>query len=117
MAPTQASVVIVQGTRDVFGGKSTAVFDYTGPASYANGVAGGDQINAFPISNQLGMGTIDWVDGSVTVDGLYSILAQPAASGRIGTWVLRWVVISTGLEVANAVNLSASKAKLNVQGK
>lgn len=72
------------------GGKVVATAYGNGPSSYAGGEAGGDPIYA------VQMRSVDKVDGSLTVDGLYETKGQPASAGNPTKWFLRWFFATTG---------------------
>ena len=121
MAATKANLIAYPGNQDVFGGHGVKWYQYKGPSAYYNpggessGVPylGGDEIDTVSSgANQTGLRSIGSIDSAITVDGLYSVFAQPGAvtgPGAPTKWFLRWFVISTGLEVANGVNLSGSQ--------
>ena len=60
--------------------------------------------------------SIDFVGDSVSVSGTYLTRCQPSALGTPNSWIIRWYVVSTGLQVANAVDLSAETVQLLVLG-
>ena len=83
------------GRRLVFAGSGI------GPASYSQ--ATGDVIQPFAFQNY-----IDSIDSGIqSVSGTFVAYARPSAAGPRQTWSLHYFVVSTGAEVANAVNLSA----------
>ena len=86
------------GKREIFCG------DYTGPASY---VQPGDPITTGKFQNY-----IDILFPAYTTDGLYQLIPISSGLGPRQTWVYKWIVISTGLQVANAVNLSGSSCRI-----
>ena len=98
-----------QGLLDTWGGKFVDVIDWNGPTSYVAGAAGGEPIpaTAFGCFNNL-----LFIEGSISVSGTYYVNLQPVNVGGYTTWRLRWFVVATALEVANAVNLSAETVKL-----
>jgi hypothetical protein len=80
----------------------------TGPTSYSQTT--GDVIT--PPSGFY----IDYAAASSTVSKTYSLRAIPSAGGSRATWQFKWYVISTGAEVANAVNLSAETVQFVLLG-
>lgn len=92
--------------------KIEIIFDHTGPTSYTNtGVfsTSGETVNA----SDLGVGGIEMLlPNTATGDGLYFVRVVPnvqsATSGVIGNPTVHWYVLSSGAEVANGTNLSAS---------
>lgn len=80
------------------------LFEYyaVGPTSYNQTT--GDAVVA-PIGEY-----IDAMVSATTVSATYYVRFYPSATGTTrASWVAKWYVISTGAEVANAVNLSAEK--------
>lgn len=121
MAPTIAILKRIAGGTDVWGGHGVRWFQYTGPASYTAGVANGDEIDSVGTgkANQTGLRTIVSIIPTITFSGTFSILFQPGSASLSGApfkWFARWIVISTGVEVAGAVNLSAETAILTIIG-
>lgn len=104
-----------EGYPDSFGAKRASVFPVAGPASYSQYTApttGGQNVQ---VSGPSGMKTVDFAQGAVTTDGLYraevvhieasTLNGVPVADSLI---VLKWYVVATGAQVANAFNLSGS---------
>lgn len=79
----------------------------TGPASYVQSSGGGDPIALPEFQNY-----IDTVFPAVSVSGNYRVDPIPSAGGARSTWQLRWIVVSTGAEVAAGVNLSGETVQL-----
>jgi len=117
--------VFVQGYPTPSGSKILCIFDHSGPTSYSNigsSSGTGDVVNA----SDLGLGGFDSVNGSFSAydfTNTYNVKmlwapasspAAPASDGAVGSFVLQWFVISTGLEVANTTNLSAKTVRLHV---
>ena len=101
------------GFADVWGGKQFNAIDYTGVSSYVGGVTGGEKLDPkmFGFNN-----TIEAVlDVSIAQTGDYYGIAQPVNNG-VTAWYIRWFVVATGVEVANAVNLSAKTLKISAVG-
>jgi hypothetical protein len=120
MATTKANLQRYKGGRDVFGGHGWFGFRYVGPASYSGGAGNGDEVDDISIANQCPLRGIDMIDGGVTVSGTFSVIAGALVDnngiGAPSKWVFRWIVISTGVEVANAVNLSTEVCIVNILG-
>ena len=79
---------------------------HAGPASYNSTT--GEILSAA----EFGFKYFQRLDGGRTSDGLYDLKPINQVSGPSATVVVRWYVVATGVEVANAVNLSASAAAL-----
>lgn len=82
---------------------------YTGPASY---VSGGDPVTPA----NLGMSRIELMLFTPATNGTLYLTAVwvPAAAGA---GAVKWLVGTTGVEVAGAVNLSAYTARFEAIGK
>jgi len=81
------------------GKKSIFAGPVSGPKSYATG---GD-----PITTGTFNYYINALHGSISVSGTYLVRPIPSSSAERRTWKYIWIVISSGLEVAAAVDLSA----------
>jgi hypothetical protein len=82
------------GRRQIFCG------DGNGPASYTTG---GD-----PVTLNNPRLYIDFLaSGTLTNSGTYYVRAIKSAAGVRATWKYKWIVVSSGLEVTSATNLSA----------
>ena len=103
MSPAAATQT--QGLLDTFGGKNADWIDWQGPTSYVNGTGELMTPSAFGSYNEL-----LWANASGSQSGNYYGVCFPVNSGYT-QWYLRWFVVATGVEVANAVNLSAEKLK------
>ena len=132
MATTIAKLTKYAGGRDVWGGHGTFHCFYTGPLSYQGGVGGGDLIVTFGgqtsgspelVAANCPLRSIDVIPAVVDGSGTYRIEggpfgninpASPNSPSRV--WAMWWIVISTGAEVANAVNLSTFFAILTIIG-
>lgn len=103
-----------EGYPDSFGAKKVSIFPINGPSSYAQYTApttGGQDVI---VTGPSGLKMVDFVQGAVTTDGLHraevvqyesaTVNGVPLAFAKI---VLKWYVVATGAEVANAVNLSS----------
>lgn len=98
------SLTVARG-RDIAGVRRRTVGQYTGPASYATGgetIAPGD----------VGMGVLEFVDFELATDGTdwYGIMYDHPTGKAI------WVVLSSGNQVAGAVDLSAFNARFEAVG-
>jgi hypothetical protein len=89
------------GRRMIFAGDSASL-----PSSYSRTT--GDPVT---LSNPRLY--IDVLFGGLqTVSGTYTLQARPSASGPRASWTFHWFVTATGVEVANAVNLSTEKVQV-----
>jgi hypothetical protein len=94
-------LTLLSGYPDLVGRRQTFCGFGTGPSSYSQTT--GDVLNAF----QYG-GKYDFVSNTPQdPTGTYFAEARPSAVGAGATWSLHWIVVATGAEVANGVNLSA----------
>ena len=91
--------------RDVSGVRRRTIGRYTGPASY---VTGGDSF----IPGEVGQGRLETVHFELATDGSSwrGIMYDHATEKAF------WVVLSSGNEVANAVDLSAFNARFEAVG-
>lgn len=103
------------------GAKYDLIVDHDGPSSYAGGASGGETINA----SDFGLGGIETIEiPMLSNDSLTSAIAtltgQSISTGNIGNAVtqakIRYFVVATGAEVANAVDLSAKSFRLQIRG-
>lgn len=95
----QLSILSAYSGGIAIGQRKLFVYSATGPASYNQTT--GDAVVA-PIGEY-----IDAMFEAMSVSKTYKILFYPSAVGSTrASWVAKWYVISTGAEVANAVNLS-----------
>lgn len=94
-----------------FGVKYHQVVDHKGPTSYPTG---GETVNASDFAN----GGFDAVHLSgLSLSGTYfARLLWPSSSPGVSfkTFKLIWYVLATGVEVANAVDLSAEYLRLDL---
>jgi len=91
--------------RDIAGVRRRTIGQYTGPASY---VTGGEAIAA----GDVGMGVLEFFDFELATDGSsWRGIMYDHATGKAF-----WVVLSSGNEVANAVDLSAFNARFEAVG-
>lgn len=112
------------GFPDSWGGSKVSVFPVTGPVSYAQYTApttGGQDV---PIQPSAGIKFADFALGSVSTDGVHRaevVQIEPSSIGGLtvpGTrLVLKWYVVATGAEVANAVNLSTKTVYIFAVGR
>jgi len=92
------------GRRGIFVGTAT------GPLSYS-------QTTGDPVTLSKTPYYIDAFAGNATtVSGTYEVKFHPAALGTRQSWIAVWFVVSTGAQVANAVNLSAEKIQVGLFG-
>jgi len=123
-----ASSIINADYPQSWGNKRVAVWYHKGPASYtvvtvASPPTGGDPVT----DTEAGMRYFDYIDPGCSDNAQYRIEAIPSfgnpsqaqGAGQGGTqgsaqrsWILRWMVVSTGLEVAGGVNLSSRTVRL-----
>ena len=103
------------------GTKREVIIDRDGPASYTGGTAGTDIINAA----DLGMGGFETVDSTgLSNDGLTAAVAtlinmstsNDNAANAVPSCRIRYFVVATAAEVANAVNLSAKSFRFQIRG-
>ena len=95
------------------------VAPHTGPVSYVTYVApttGGDSF----LASEAGLKNLYHCSDGITQDGLYEVVPIQSAVGPLGggqaSVILAWFVLSTGLQVGNGTNLSASIVPLRVLG-
>ena len=99
----------ILGVQQTFGGMYWSPLDVSGSASY---VAGGDAISP----QSFGFNSYIWsLAGGVSQSGNYR--AEPRALNNGFTqWQLVWFVVSSGLQVGAAVNLSGETGRLAAIG-
>lgn len=85
---------------------------HAGPASYTQLSGGGDVLYAV----DFGFKNFEHVWGGLTSDGLYRVEPVNPKTGPVPSLALRWTVVSTGAQVAGAVDLSASSVNLAAIG-
>lgn len=125
MPQTNAKLTKYAGGRDVWGGHGIFIVNYTGPASYFNG-GGAGNLNGEIIDSIGGLTqiaaantplrNIDAIIPSNSVSGTFRVEPEPSAVGPVKRWFMRWFVIATAVEVANAFNLSAETVILTIIG-
>lgn len=91
------------------GGKQESVAAIDGLASYTTG---GQLVNA----SQFGLKFIEHMDVSGSDNAGHTCSARFTGKGPQATAKIVWIVVGTGVEVANAVNLSARSIRVRVQG-
>jgi hypothetical protein len=125
MAQTFAKLTKYAGSRDVWGGHGVVWMNYTGVSSYVNSgtfATSGEIIDAFGgpsqlVASSVPLRNIDAIPNVQTVSGLYEIRFFPSALGPTRRWLAHWyTIISAGVEVSNAVSLSAESAIVMVIG-
>ena len=99
----------ILGVQQTFGGMYWSPLDVSGSASY---VQGGDAISP----QSFGFNSYIWsLAGGVSQSGNYR--AEPRALNNGFTqWQLVWFVVSSGLQVGAAVNLSGETERLAAIG-
>lgn len=102
-------LTFLKGYPDYVGKRFVFVGFGNGPASYVQitNTGGGDPIVLPRYDNY-----IDFIGGAESVSRTYLLRMVPVAVGNRPTFRIQWVVISTGVEVAAGVNLSAEQAQL-----
>ena len=103
------NLTLLPGYPDRIGKRFAFAGSGVGPTSYS-------QTTKDPIALPGFQNYIDVLHGAATVSGTYTVRPIPSAAGPRATWKLTWVVIATGAEVANGVNLSAEKVQLGGLG-
>lgn len=101
------------GYPDAWGNKRVSIFPVVGPTSYTQYTApstGGQDVRVMP---NAGIKSCDFAVGAVTTDGVHRaevVQIEPASYNGLTVprmqLVLKWYVVSTGAEVAGAVDLS-----------
>lgn len=79
------------------GGKVVVVGTMTGPASYAT---------TGQVFTDSSARSIDYLNGSISLSGTYTIVAKPQIPGNPQRWFFHWITLATGAEAAAATNLS-----------
>lgn len=105
------------GVDPVNGRSKWNMVDHYGPTSYTTNGEVWPQSPSGGGPNALGLASLQWVSQGTTESGTYRVV--PIFGGTAGNPApvkqsikLKWFVISTGLEVAAAVNLSAEVIRL-----
>lgn len=94
------NITFLKGYPDRVGKRETFCGYGIGPTSYS-------QTTKDPLNFPVFQGYVDFIHSSISVSGTYALRWQPSIGGPRATWKATWIVLSTGNEVANAVNLSA----------
>ena len=106
----------------VSGRNKIITVDHKGPASYTTGGETWPSVNPNQVTggpNSLGEASVINILslGGTTESGTYRIIPIFGGKGALKSNVkLKWIVISTGVEVEAAVNLSAEVIRLSVLG-
>ena len=110
MAQGIGNVQKILGQVDTFGGHFWSPVNYSGPKSY---VKGGDTIDprAFGFN-----GSIFTLVGSIDSTDTYEAVPLLLSGGVNPVWRVVWRVMSTGLEVAAATDLSGVTVGLSAIG-
>lgn len=109
----------IPGFPDPVGGRSKLqIVDHRGPSSYTTGGETFPAQSVYGGPNSLGLsGLLFAPSGATTEDGLYRLLFLFGGAGAVkGTVKVKWIVVSTGAEVAATTNLNASYVRLLVIG-
>lgn len=113
------AIRILPGYMMPVGSKYELIIDRDGPASYTGGAAGTDLLNA----SDVGLGGFESVAAdAVSQDGLTSCFVQliNQSTSGLGNAVtqarLRYFVVATGAEVANATDLSTKSWRFQIRG-
>ena len=105
------------GADPVNGRSKWVIADHYGPASYVTGGEVWPPQNTYGGPNSMGLNGLQWVHGGRTEDLLYTVIAIFGGNAGIkGQIKLKWLVVSTGLEVSAGTNLSASYIRLLAVG-
>lgn len=105
-----------------WGDRPYSIADITGPTSYVQVVTGTNPSGGQAIDNTtFGLGTgmegVEPISASTT--GTYEVVAIMApyvAGSSQKTWILRWLVSSTGAEANAGTNLSTEQVRLRAFG-
>jgi hypothetical protein len=112
---------ILPGYDMPLGSKIEMIIDRDGPASYTGGTSGTDIINA----SDLGIGGFETVDctglsNDGTTSAVATLINMSTSNDNIGNAVptarIRYFVVATAAEVANAVNLSGKSFRFQIRG-
>lgn len=98
-------VTLLHGYPDYIGKRFAWAGYGNGPKSY---VTGGDPVTLPGFQNYI---DIVFASG-FSLSKLYNVDPVNSANGQRATWKMIWVVFSTGLEVANGVDLSAETVQI-----
>lgn len=99
------------------GSSKLSVFPHTGPGTYVQVVLSTGAGDA-ATSAESGLKYFDYVSAGLTDSGTYRVEAVPKVvstnpqGAAATTYLLRWIVVATGAEVAGAVDLSAQTVRL-----
>ena len=100
------NLTLLKGYPDNIGRRKAFVGSGAGPTSYSQTTK--DVLNMPLFGNYF-----DVVTGAATVSGTYIVRPIPSAASARATWKLTWVVVATGAEVANGIDLSAERVLLS----
>jgi len=104
-----------------WGSTRASIFPHAGPASYVQIVvstSAGDKA----LASEAGLKYFDFLVGGLTDSGTYRVECIPIGPSTsiqgapAINYLLRWVVVATGAEVAGAVGLSAQVVRLLAVG-
>src|SRR5882762_1898866 len=105
----------------LYGAKYELVVDHDGPSSYAGGVGNGEVV----LASDFGLGGIELCQvDALSSDGLnYAYVTLTGQSTKAGITAdavaslkIRWYVLATNAEVANATDLSGKSIRLQIRG-
>jgi len=100
----------IKDARDTLGIRFLHTIDHDGPSSYTTG---GETIQA----TVFGMKEVVGIDCSGSDNSAHSTVPVFVKKGNTTSFKLMWIVVATGLEVANGINLSGRFVKLTAMGR
>lgn len=102
---------ILAGYPAVPGAKRETIVDHDGPASYTTD---GETVTAA----QFGLKVIEHMSCSTSDNAAHTVFMRPTGTKQQPSTSAKlvWIVVATGLQVANAVDLSGRWARLKVTG-
>lgn len=103
------AVTLHEGSPHSDGHRLAATADIDGPASYSTG---GQEVTAA----SLGLAYIESAHAAASNAGSRVVVVAPGGKGPKATIKLIWIVLSTGVEVAAAVDLSADSVRIRARG-
>jgi len=112
---------IMDGYSLPIGDKIEIVVDHDGPASYLGGAGNGETIFA----SDFGLGGFELVQvDALSSDGLNQVMVTLTGqstsvankANAVASATLRWFVVATAAEVANAVALNTKSIRLQIRG-
>lgn len=103
-------LTLLKGYPDMVGRRRLFCGYGTGPTSYSQTT--GDVVSAVGYETYFD----EVFNTPQDPTGTYKAEARPSAVGGRATWSLHWIVVATGAEVANAVNLSTYSLQVSAFG-